>query len=79
MTAKVIAALDTIKSLEIFNQSDLYFIGGTALSYYLEHRISEDIDIISMEPLPYKDIIKTITKIGGEKLRDENTAVLRMA
>lgn len=79
MTAKVIAALDTIKSLEIFNESDLYFIGGTALSYYVEHRISEDIDIISMEPLPYKDIIKTITKIGGEKLRDENTTALRMA
>lgn len=79
MTTKVIAALENIKSLEIFNEADLYFIGGTALSYYLEHRISEDIDIISMEPLPYKGIIKTITNIGGEKLRDENTVALRMA
>lgn len=79
MTAKVIEALERIKSLEIFNEADLYFIGGTALSYYLEHRISEDIDIISMEPLDYKHIITAITNIGGEKLRDENTVALRMA
>lgn len=79
MTAKVIEALENIKSLDIFNEADLYFIGGTALSYYLEHRISEDIDIISMEPLPYKNIIAAITNIGGDKLRDENAVALRMA
>ncbi len=78
MTAKVIEALESIKSLNIFEDSDLYFIGGTALAYYLNHRISEDIDIISMEPLPYKKIVSTITGMGGNKLRDENTVALRM-
>lgn len=79
MTAKVIEALENIKSLEIFTDSHLHFIGGTALAYYLKHRISEDIDIISTEPLPYKKIIPVITGMGGKKLRDENVVALRMA
>ena len=79
MTAKVIEALESIKSLDMFEDLALYFIGGTALSYYLDHRISEDIDIISTEPLDYKNIISIISSIGGEKLRDENAAALRMA
>jgi hypothetical protein len=79
MTARVIAALESIKSLEMFENLALYFIGGTALSYYLEHRISEDIDIISTEPLAHKKIISIILSMGGEKLRDENSVALRMA
>jgi len=79
MTAKVTEALENIKSLEIFNDSHLHFIGGTALAYYLNHRISEDIDIISTEPLPYKTIIPVITGMGGHKLRDENIVALRLA
>jgi len=79
MTARVIEALESIKSLDIFENLALYFIGGTALSYYLEHRISEDIDIISTEPLAYKKIISIISSMGGEKLRDENAVALRMA
>ena len=79
MTVKVIEALESIKSLKIFNDRSLYFIGGTALSYYLEHRISEDIDIISTEPLLYKKIVSIILDMGGKKLRDENAVALRMA
>ncbi|MBA1420534.1 MAG: nucleotidyl transferase AbiEii/AbiGii toxin family protein [Epsilonproteobacteria bacterium] len=79
MTAKVIESLESIKSFNMFEDLALYFIGGTALSYYLNHRISEDIDIISTEPLPYKQIISIISSIGGEKLRDENAVALRMA
>ncbi|SFV69069.1 hypothetical protein MNB_SV-3-290 [hydrothermal vent metagenome] len=54
-------------------------MGGTALAYYLNHRISEDIDIICDGPLPYKKIITNIQSIGGKKLRDENAVALRMA
>jgi hypothetical protein len=79
MTVRVKKALEHIKSLEIFNTTGLYFIGGTALAYYLEHRISEDIDIISTKPLPYKKIITSVLSIGGKKLRDENAVALRMA
>ena len=79
MTASVKESLEQIKSLEIFNSTGLYFIGGTALAYYLKHRISEDIDIISSESLPYKKITSIILSTGGKKLRGENTVALRMA
>ncbi len=79
MTAKVIEALESIKSLKIFDDLPLYFIGGTALAYHLEHRISEDIDIISNQLLPYRSIITTIESIGGRKLRDEGAVALRLA
>lgn len=75
----MIEALESIKSLSMFENLELYFIGGTALSYYLDHRISEDIDITSKEPLDYKQIISIISSIGGEQLRDENAVALRMA
>lgn len=79
MTVNVTHALESIKSLSLFNDSSFYFIGGTALAYYLQHRISEDIDIISNQTLPYKNIIATIESIGGRKLRDENALALRLA
>lgn len=79
MTVNVTNALESIKSLSLFNDSSFYFIGGTALAYYLQHRISEDIDIISTQTLPYKNIIATIQSIGGRKLRDENAFALRLA
>ena len=47
MTRKVINALEELKELPLFEKQELYFVGGTALSFYLEHRISEDIDLIS--------------------------------
>jgi predicted nucleotidyltransferase component of viral defense system len=79
MTAKVIALLDQIKELELFEKYPLYFIGGTALAYYLKHRISEDVDIIGTAPLPHHDITKTIIALGGIKLKDANAMALRLA
>ena len=57
----------------------MYFTGGTALAFYLNHRVSEDIDIVSSKALPYKKIILTITSLGAKKLQDENVTALRMA
>lgn len=79
MTAKVIEALGSIKDLALFKDTSLSFIGGTALAYYLQHRISEDIDIICSKALPHREIISIIESIGGRKLRDENSVALRMA
>ena len=67
MTAKVIEALESIKDLQIFEDSPLAFIGGTALAYTLGHRISEDIDIICNKPLAYQKIITSVQSIGGKK------------
>ena len=78
MTVNVKQALDKIGNNEIFDD-ELYFTGGTALAFYLNHRVSEDIDIVSSKSLPYKKIIPTITNLGATKLQDENVTALRMA
>ncbi len=79
MTANVITLLDKIKDLEIFEDYPLYFVGGTALAYYLKHRVSEDIDIIGTAPLPHHQITNTIISLGGTKLKDANAMALRLA
>ena len=78
MTSNVISALNKIKDLEVFD-NELYFIGGTALSYFINHRISEDIDIVSPKILNYKKIIPIMTSIGAKKVDDENIMSLRLA
>ena len=78
MTASVKQALDKICNDSIF-KDELYFTGGTALAFYLNHRVSEDIDIVSSKALPYKKIIPSITTLGATKLQDENVTALRMA
>ena len=78
MTTNVKEVLNKICNDNIFN-NELYFIGGTALAYYLNHRISGDIDIVSSKVLPYQQIIPSITKLGATKIQDENVTALRMA
>ncbi|MDY0327784.1 MAG: nucleotidyl transferase AbiEii/AbiGii toxin family protein [Arcobacteraceae bacterium] len=78
MTSDVTAVLNTIKDLQIFDD-ELYFVGGTALSYYLNHRISEDIDIVSIKVLEYKKIIPAMLSLGAKKIEDENIFALRLA
>jgi len=79
MTVSVITLLDQIKDLEIFEAHPLYFTGGTALAYYLEHRISEDIDIIGTAPFPHRQITNTIIALGDTKLKDAKAMALRLA
>ncbi|WP_428027104.1 nucleotidyl transferase AbiEii/AbiGii toxin family protein [Arcobacter sp.] len=78
MTSSVIKVLNKIKNSTIF-EDELYFIGGTALSYYINHRISEDIDIVSPKILDYKKIIPALTSLGAKKINDENITALRLA
>ncbi|MBU0721522.1 nucleotidyl transferase AbiEii/AbiGii toxin family protein [bacterium] len=78
MTANVKQVLDKISDNEIFDD-ELYFVGGTALSFYLNHRISEDIDIVSFKALQHQQIIPNITILGAVKLQDESVTALRMA
>ena len=78
MTANVQKVLNKICNNEIFND-ELYFTGGTALAYYLNHRVSEDIDIISSKTLNHKTIIPNVSLLGATKLQDENVVALRIA
>jgi predicted nucleotidyltransferase component of viral defense system len=56
MTNDIKKLLSKIEHSDLFERHPLYFIGGTALAVYLDHRISYDIDITSMGPLPISDI-----------------------
>ena len=78
MTSNVIRVLNKIKDSLIF-QDELYFVGGTALSYYINHRISEDIDIVSPNILDYQKIVPALIFLGAKKIEDENTTALRLA
>jgi predicted nucleotidyltransferase component of viral defense system len=78
MTANVIKTLKKIQDLDLFND-DLYFIGGTALSYYINHRISEDIDVVSINILNHKVIISLMLSVNANKIKDENVFALRLA
>lgn len=78
MTSNVIRVLNKIKDSLIF-QDELYFVGGTALSYYINHRISEDIDIVSQNILNYQKIVPALISLGAKKVEDENTTALRLA
>lgn len=78
MTSNVMAVLDKIKMSPLF-AGELYFTGGTALSYYIRHRVSEDIDLVSDKVLEYKTIIPIMRKLGALKIDDENAFALRLA
>jgi predicted nucleotidyltransferase component of viral defense system len=78
MTDNVQKVLEKICNNDIF-QDELYFCGGTALAYYLKHRISEDIDIVSNSTLNHQKIIPNIIILGATKLQDENVTAIRMA
>lgn len=78
MTVNVQKVLEKICNNAIF-EDKLYFVGGTALAYYLNHRVSEDIDIVCETTLNYKEIIPAMTSFGAVKIQDENVTALRMA
>ena len=78
MTVNVKKDIEKIYNSDIFDE-ELYFVGGTALSFYLSHRISEDIDIVSSKTLNHRKIIPSMSVLGAKKLQDENITALRMA
>ena len=77
MTLAVKTALNKLASTSLFEQ-ELYFIGGTALAYHLNHRISEDVDVISPKKLPYRLIESTMLSLGAIKQKDIHESALRI-
>ena len=67
---------EKIKNDNLFE--NFYFIGGTALAYYLNHRISYDINFISKTPLN-PNILKTLTiKYDANFVPDINESKFRI-
>ena len=78
MTDKIKNLLEKIAQDDIFDKYSLYFIGGTALSTYIEHRISYDIDITSNETLPISTIKAFAYSIGATLIPDTRASTFRI-
>lgn len=73
MTEQIKKILPDIQDHDIFKDYDFRLIGGTALSYHLEHRLSEDLDFCRMSKLP-RDAIQNfiehcVNLYGREKVQ----------
>ncbi len=72
MTEAIRQLLPHIQNHEIFFKHDFRLVGGTALSYHIAHRISEDLDFCLTKELPLADIQSfiehCITLFGFEKI-----------
>ena len=67
MLQKTQEVLELIANDELFENNDIRFVGGTALSYLIEHRLSEDLDFASLE-VSSEEIEEVMKKYGAEKL-----------
>ena len=71
MTEGIKELLPSIENYPIFEKNDFRLVGGTAMSYHLDHRISEDLDFCILGELPLKDIEEFI-ELCIEKFTIEN-------
>ena len=74
MTKEIKVLLEKIKDNALFEKYPLFFIGGTALSTYLDHRISYDVDFICRGKLPVSAINAFAFSIGGVPVVDRAKA-----
>jgi len=58
--------------------NDFYFIGGSALAFYLNHRISYDIDLISIQKLDFNKLLALSVKLDGRYIPDPNESAFRI-
>ena len=77
MLKKTKKALELIAHDQFFADYDVRFVGGTALSYMMQHRLSEDLDFATLK-LPKDEIIKMMLKYGATK-KEHSTFVIDSA
>lgn len=70
MTNEIKELIEAIKTHPIFDQHPFFFVGGTALSSYLNHRVSYD--IASTCKLPVSQIKTFAFKLGARAIVDKN-------
>jgi predicted nucleotidyltransferase component of viral defense system len=66
--------LEVIASNQLFKEHDIRFVGGTALSYLINHRLSEDLDFAMLE-LCRDEIEEMMFSYGGVRISHDSTAV----
>jgi hypothetical protein len=70
MTNAANLLLEKINNDALFQKHEFRFVGGTALSYHIEHRISEDLDFAFTSPLPVFDIKSFAMRYRGSFIPD---------
>lgn len=78
MTKEIKFFLENIKNHTLFDTDTLFFIGGTALSFYLNHRVSYDVDIASTSKLDISNIRSFAFSIGAREIKDKNASAFRI-
>jgi len=58
--------------------NDFYFIGGSALAFYLNHRISYDIDLIVTQKLNFNRLLPLSVRLDGRYIPDPNESMFRI-
>lgn len=73
MLPKTKEVLDFLSNDNLFADHDIRFVGGTALSYLLNHRLSEDLDF-AMASLLTDEIENSMKKSGAIKVEHSQIA-----
>jgi len=71
MLDKTKYVLELMADDQFFKQYDVRFVGGTALSLLIEHRLSEDLDFAMLE-IPKEAIISLMNKYGAIQRNHSN-------
>ncbi|MDO8609132.1 MAG: nucleotidyl transferase AbiEii/AbiGii toxin family protein [bacterium] len=66
--------LEIIVNNQLFKEHDIRFVGGTALSYLINHRLSEDLDFAMLE-LCRDEVEEMMLSYGAVKIKHDNTAL----
>lgn len=74
MLEKTKIVLDIISKDELFEKSDIRFVGGTALSYIIDHRLSEDLDFAASS-LDIEAISDMVKKYGGNLVEHKDSLI----
>lgn len=70
--------LEKIKDDELFNRHPFVFVGGTALSYHIQHRVSEDLDFAFTADIPIYDVRAFALRHSGVYLSDPSASAFRI-
>lgn len=74
MLEKTKNVLEVIANNQLFKQHDIRFVGGTALSYLINHRLSEDLDFAMLE-LCRDEVEAMMLSYDAMQINHENTVL----
>lgn len=76
LNSEIICLLKKLENDSIFDE--FYFIGGTALAYYLNHRISYDLDFITLSKLKVTTLKSLVIKYDAIFVPDKEASTFKI-